>query len=227
LELLAHDLKNPLAALLTNIVYVRTAIANSDLPAADAASLLEALDDGNNACASMARMLGNLELLGWQLGDMPRSGNEPIDLVAIIDSLVGRYTQMAAVARVTFGVPSSAPVYANGDHEAIARAAENLLSNALQFSPPRHGIDLRFEVSPAEDQVALVIADDGPIVSDMLREEVTQWSGQMLSKSQQSSRHGRGLSLFCANLCALRTGGRIRIGERDGRSMLALILPRG
>jgi hypothetical protein len=75
--------------------------------------------------------------------------------------------------------------------------------------------------------VALVIMDDGPIVSGPLREDIAQWTGQMLSKSQQASRHGRGLSLFCANLCALRTGGRIAIGEREGRSLLALILPRG
>src|SRR5690349_19506637 len=65
MALLAHDLRNPLSALLTNLNFVRSAMRDG------APELQEALSDSALSCAMLSQYIGNLDVLARSLVDAP------------------------------------------------------------------------------------------------------------------------------------------------------------
>jgi signal transduction histidine kinase len=99
------------------------------------------------------------------------------------------------------------------------------LANALQHAPA--GTRVLVEIARREDdQVSLSFVDSGAVVPPELRAEALSRDGQARLKGRPEGRYGRGLALYAANVGARRAGGRLDLGEREGRSVMAVILPR-
>ena len=62
LALLAHDLKNPLAAVLANLAFIDGSVASDP-------DLRDALADARLASELLQRLVSNLEMIGRELGD--------------------------------------------------------------------------------------------------------------------------------------------------------------
>src|SRR5262245_15985655 len=90
---LAHDMKNPLAALTNNLHFV------VDAEGAAAGERAEALEDSIVVAEQLDHLLRNLELCGRGGAASSRSG--PVALATLIDDAVHRATRMARAAGVT------------------------------------------------------------------------------------------------------------------------------
>jgi signal transduction histidine kinase len=225
LALLAHDLKNPLAAVLTNLGFVAGVLRD-----VDDASLLdsrEALVDARMACESMQRFCGNLELLAREATgrvSLAPMDPTPLDLVGIVDEVVGKQSEAAQGRNLRVSVRAPERTYARADRELVLRATDNLLSDAVQHAPAR--TEITIDVAPrGESEAAIVVRDAGPIVPANMRAHAATPLGQSLAKGRPDLRYGRGLALYAASLAAVGAGGRIEIGEADGRSALSLVVP--
>ncbi|GAC1352395.1 MAG: hypothetical protein NVSMB1_14840 [Polyangiales bacterium] len=225
LVLLAHDLKNPLAAVLTNLGFVQSSLPR-DGENDDAA---EALIDARLACESLQRIVSNLEILARDLAQrMTRasipSDVAPLDLASAADEVVDRQQEASASRRLTLRIVHAEHCYTRADRELVLRVIDNLVANAVQHAKVGSTIDIEVRRHPPSE-ISLAVIDEGPVVPESLRAEILTAFGQARSKGRSDARYGRGLALYIASIAANATGGRLLIGSRGVQSALTLILP--
>ncbi|MBI2389790.1 MAG: HAMP domain-containing histidine kinase [Deltaproteobacteria bacterium] len=228
LSLLAHDLKNPLAAVVTNVGFV-DGFAHDLGPAsaptqAELVDVRESLQDARLACDALHRFVSNLEVIARELGHVPAGEPSPVDLQAILDETVARHVAAAESRRVQLDIRGEAGVWVLSDRDTLVRAADNALANAVQHAPS--GTHVTVALEPRDGEVALVVIDDGLVIPPELREEALSRDGQARLKGRPDCRYGRGLSLYAAAVAARRAGGRLEVGQRGSRNLIALVLPR-
>jgi K+-sensing histidine kinase KdpD len=214
LALLAHDLRNPLAALFANINFLRSSLREC------APEIQEALSDSALSCTIVSQFLGNLDVVSRLLLDgAPASADVCLHLIAS-EAVARRASQSSDFgAEVDVEAGSGAPtIFA--DARWLARAVDNLLANSLQYAPARSKVSIEFATKA--DRGCLVILDDGPIVSAELRAWVFSAGAQGHAKHRFDARYGRGLGLFCAAEAARLAGAEVALGERAGRSVFEL-----
>ena len=228
LILLAHDLKNPLAAVLTNLGFVGGVLAEVGVES----DANEALQDAQLACESLQRLVGNLEIVARDSAQQgsrssPPTDASPLDLSSVADEVVRRQQEAAASRRLIMTIRvQGGRCYARADRDLVIRVTENLLANALQHAPGGSEIELEIgRRSGDAREIELAVVDSGAIVPADLRAEVVTAAGQGRSKGRPDGRYGRGLALYVAALAARATGGRLEIGERRGLCAFALVLP--
>ena len=156
LALLGHELRNPLGAL-------RNA---SKLLERDAASLPRIA----NPLAIIDRQIDTLTLLVDDLLDVARvtSGKislklSPVDLAALVRNLVDEAGRSSRERRLRLSLDAPAfPVVVMGDRLRLEQVINNLLTNALKYTPPGG----RIEVAVADgDPAILRVVDTGVGIS--------------------------------------------------------------
>jgi K+-sensing histidine kinase KdpD len=217
LAMLAHDLRNPLAALLTNINFVRTARL------AHGREVEAALSDAALSCAVLTQLIGNIDVLSVAMVEA-EPFRRPLNVRQIAHEAVARFSVTAELLGVRLElVVAPPPATVSVDPVFIARAMDNLLANALQFSPP--GSTVSITCTNERSSAMILVSDDGPIVPESLRAQVLTAPGQVAAKSRLEARYGRGLGLYCAAEAARAASAELAITERDGRAAFVLSAP--
>jgi PAS domain S-box-containing protein len=160
LAMLAHELRNPLAAI---------AAAASMLPdtAADARTSAAA-----GIIRRQAQHLGRLvgDLVDLALIDRARIElrRESTDVLAAVRQALEQVQPAIAANRQSVALAApAAPVHVLGDPTRLAQVFANLLGNAAKYSPPGARIDL--VVAPRGSTVEIAVEDSGPgIAPEML-----------------------------------------------------------
>jgi signal transduction histidine kinase len=147
LATLAHELRNPLAAIGTGVRLLRM----PELPA----------DSRERTHGLLQRQMGQLSRLVDDLLDVSRISRgtisllrEPVDLSALVRSSLLAYAQPQFVA----ALPAHGP-FVSGDPVRLAQVINNLLDNARKFSPPGGRIEIGVE--EVDGQAELHIRDYG------------------------------------------------------------------
>lgn len=226
LVLLAHDLKNPLAAVMTNLGFVRgfvESLEEGSPPGPDLFDAREAVSDVALACESLQRFVGNLELLARDLGAKGRDVDAPpLDLAAIADEVLERQRASAESRNLT--LVSTGAAWARGDRDLVVRAVDNLVANSVQYAPARTKVTI--EIGADEKDAWIAVLDQGTSIPEPMREDALTRGGQARAKGRPEARYGRGLGLHAAAIAARAAGGVLRVGTRAGSSTLTLALPR-
>ncbi len=214
LALLAHDLRNPLSALLTNINFVRSTLKDA------ASEVDEALSDSALSCSILGFFIGNLDVLGRSLADSPPPRRPTGARQAASEAALrlGPQASLMGVELEILSGPHAPRVLV--DPNFFGRALDNLIGNSLQYSP--HKGKVKIECSARKDRGVLTISDDGPTVPVELRDLVLQAEGQNTAKQRYEARYGRGLGLYCAAEAARICGAQVTIGERSGHATLEI-----
>jgi signal transduction histidine kinase len=214
MAILAHDLRNPLSALLTNIHFVQSIARGSAL------DIDEALADSALSCSVLSQIIGNLEVLGRAFGGA-RPAPTPMGTREAAAQAVARMTPQASLAAIDL-VLAPAPSAATVLVEPIffGRALDNLLANALQYAPAKTKVTL--EVATAGERACVRVIDAGPIVPPEFRQRVLTEEGQSAAKKRYEARYGRGLGLYCAGQAARIAGAELVLGERGGQAVAEL-----
>ena len=229
LSLLAHDLKNPLAAVLTNLGFVRGFVdeldPNAPPDAAELTDVREAMLDAKLACEALQRFIANLEVVSRDLGGgrttIPPEAH-PLDVLAIADEAASRHQLSATSRRLELAVVNDGPCWARGDRDSILRAADNLIANAVQYAPAGTTITVEVRCTPTE--VTFAVLDSGVVVPERLRDDAVTREGQSRAKGSADARYGRGLALYAAASSARIGGARVSVGARDGQSAITITL---
>jgi signal transduction histidine kinase len=204
----SHELRNPLAA-------ARALIQSRPADPAEAAT------HDTMALDALARLQGLvdqlLELARHDLAQPPPS--RPVDL----DELV---LQHADVLRRTSGLTIDTSTVSGGQvlgsEEALGRMVENLASNAGRHA--RHRV--AFTVRECDDQVELVVADDGPGIAADQRKAVFERFTR-LDDARVRDGSGAGLGLAIVARIVERHGGRVQVdASPDGPgAAITVVLP--
>ena len=223
LGLLAHDLRNPLSALHSNLGYLDTVLSSRDDEAR------EAMDDGVVSCDGLSHVIDNVDLLGQVLRGGLRVQKSPSPAAALIAGAVERCQPAARSHGLSLELDAKArQLHAAVDvgRDLATRALTNLIRNSIQHAPPSSTV---FVTASADgDRVLVRVSDSGTSLTDDLRETAFTAEGQVAAKARANSRYSRGMGLYCARLAATFCGGEIRVLDAPGGTgnVFQLALPR-
>jgi two-component system sensor histidine kinase ChvG len=205
-----HELKNPLASL-------RSAVDSLDR-VDDPALRRQLIDVVRNDVARLDRLIVDIAETSRLDAELSRARFEPVDLGQTIESLLGHWEKRAADRQVgiAFARPRAGSAVIPGDEPRLARAIDNVVDNAISFSP-REGL---VEIAAARigGEVVISVEDEGPGVPATAREAIFDRFHSLRPDGEDFGRHS-GLGLAIARSTIEGHGGSIRVEDRhDGRS---------
>lgn len=201
LATLAHELRNPLAA-------VRTAVAVIQKANGDTTAVIE-------NCTVLERQLRQLTRLVDDLldvADITRRGlplsKTRIELAAIVRMAVeqGRIFVEEGGQALSVRLPVE-PIMLDADPARLVQVLTNLLSNAAKYTPPNGRIELSAEREGAE--LRLSVKDSGIGIPAEKLESVFDMFGQ-IDRSLERGYKGLGIGLALARTLVAKHGGRIK-----------------
>lgn len=219
LGLVAHDLRNPLSALQSNVGFLKSILPEDDQDASDA------LSDCQASCQSLVEIIDNLEILGHELRGTGRLELAPVAMQNLVEEVVQRLEPVARSheTRITLADEQPLPaVTVTAHREMLTRALSNLVQNAIQHGG-RSGV--RVSVGVAGGACTVRVEDAGAPVASELLDAAFSASGQLVAKSERGGRYGRGLGLFSAAVAARAAGAEVRASSTESGSLLELVVP--
>jgi two-component system, OmpR family, sensor histidine kinase ChvG len=205
---LTHELKNPLASL-------RSAVDSLERTK-DPAVQAQLLDIVRHDVKRLDRLVVEIAETSRVDAELSRARLEPIDIAALIAAMVpGWELRAEGQARIKYAAPVSGSIVIAGDESRLARLLDNLVDNAISFSPPE-GV-VRVEAKQGGNEAVVTVEDEGPGVPAERREAIfTRFHS--VRPEEEFGRHS-GLGLAIARAIAEGHGGRIGVGDRpDGAS---------
>lgn len=184
----AHEIKNPLASLrsaLETIERVEDPELRRQLTAI-AAHDVRRIDRLVTEIAEASRIDAELS----------RTTFEPVDMVQLTKALVGERERRGVNAACVIAIScrGDADMIVAGDPPRLERVIENLLDNAVSFSP--HGATIEVEMSRAGDRVAISVSDQGPGIPEAAREKVFERFHSLRPAGEDFGSHsGLGLAI--------------------------------
>ena len=209
---LSHEIKNPLAS-------VRT-VADT-LPQLETeeerARFLDMLD---RDVLRMERLIAAVSDLVRVETDLERQAPDWVDLVPIARGLVeARRIVTGGCPGVEFHAPATAAVRGRPDH--LAQAVDNLLDNAVSFSPAQGTVTLT--ITADGDICEVSVRDHGPGLPDAHRERVFErFFSYRPGQPQPRLRH-TGLGLAIARTIVESYGGSIDLQNAEGGGACARV----
>lgn len=222
LGLLAHDLRNPLSALHSNLGYLDTVLSSEHEEAR------EAVEDGVVSCDGLSHVIDNVDLLGQVLRGGLRVQKSSSPVAPLIASAVERCQPAARSHGLTLELDAKArQLHAAVDvgRDLATRALTNLIRNSIQHAPPTTTVMV---TATAEGQSVFVqVRDAGSPFTDDNREAAFTAEGQVAAKARANSRYSRGMGLYCARLAASLCGAEIKVlnSPPGGGNTFQLSLP--
>ena len=194
--LVAHDLRNPLSSILMRAALIREGAENATTTkyAAGIESVVQRME------ALIKTMLDVATIESWHFTVKP----ERCDAANLIDTTLEMFDGLAAQKQIKLEsqlVAANAVVHA--DRDRVLQVLQNLVGNALKFSP--QGGRVTVAVERERDGVRFRITDDGPGVPTENLPNVFDryW------KRETGGAKGTGLGLFIAKGIVDAHGGRI------------------
>lgn len=215
----AHEIKNPLASLrsaLESLSTVNDEELRSQLTAI-AAHDVKRID----------RLVTEISEASRIDAELSRATYEPLDLIQLVQSIVGaRENRAENDGRVLDLHFPDRQAMVMGEPVRLERVIENLLDNAVSFSPPEGEIDVVIRLEG--DGIELTVCDEGVGIPEDAREKVFQRFHSVRPDAEDFGNHS-GLGLAIARSIAEAHDGTLTAhGREDGRpgACLVLTLPR-
>lgn len=193
----SHELRSPLARLQVAVGLARQKPAQAEAALARIEREAERLD----------MLVGEILTLARLEGQTPQRGEDYVDIVELLDSVVedARFEAEGSERRVVFttGVEGELVIRARG--ELLHRAVDNVLRNALRHSPPQSVVELNLSRDAASRALHITIADAGPGVPEAELAAIFE----PFHRGETTSGSGYGLGLAIARRAVEAHGGRM------------------
>jgi signal transduction histidine kinase len=216
LGLFAHDLRNPLSALHSNVSFLGSVVSSADTEAH------EALEDVAASSDALGHITDNLELFAIALdGGKPRETHE-FAVRELLREAAQKSRRFAESYRVNLEVEAESAdgLRAVANRDMVLRSLSNLIRNAIQHAGETG--EVRVAASREDDTVVIRVQDSGaPLAQDMGEQAFTA-EGQLSSKNVSGGRYSRGLGLYAARIAADVAGAVVRGAVGEARFELCL-----
>lgn len=217
LGLLTHDLRNPLAALSSNVGFLNMV----GEPFSE--DVREALQDIQLSIEALAKIVDSLELVAHDLG----KHTVPQQLAVRVSDVLRVAVPPSQRTAQSHGVGLVIDV--NGhDHDRLfvgesyfAKALAALLLNAITSAPPRTTV--RLDVIVEENDFIFRVTDQGEALDPQLTPAAFAAAGQLEIKTEKAGRYSRGLGLYVVARSAELAGARLRVGLNGAGSTIDLV----
>ncbi|MEO5972352.1 MAG: stimulus-sensing domain-containing protein [Sphingomicrobium sp.] len=201
-----HELKNPLASL-------RSAVDSLDR-VSDPALKTQLIDVIRQDVIRLDRLIGDISEAARTDAELARARFEPVDLGDLIGQIVAswQHRRETGNVRLAFARPRRASTIVLGEPARLARAIDNLIDNAISFSPPDGLVEVA--ATHVGDEIRIRIDDEGPGVPPEQREAIFNRFHSVRPMAEAFGRHS-GLGLAIARAIVEGHDGEIDVTDRD------------
>ena len=198
----AHELRTPVTALRLQLQLLKRA--------KDEVGRAEAVEDLQAGIDRSQRLVEQLLHVARFEPDGEPMQREPVDLAALARTVVGAMSAKAEHSGLDLGAACDAPVLVDGDAGQLTVLLNNLVENALRYTPAGGVVDVVAAVS--EGRPTLSVVDTGPGIPETERERVFGrfYRGPQAGE-QASAPGGTGLGLAIVKAIANRHGARVSL----------------
>jgi signal transduction histidine kinase len=211
----SHEFRSPLMSVLGNVDLV---LDESDALSAAAVQRLEVVQRNAERLLSLVSDL--LVSASTVLAVHPRR----TDLAGLIETTIGSAQAQADASHVSLHTDVPVPLWASADPLRISQALDNLVSNAIKYSPD--GGDVTVRARTDEDWVQLQVQDTGMGIRE---EEASRIFTRFFrtQAARQAAIPGVGLGLSITKTIVERHGGNITCQSKPGAgTTFTMTLPR-
>lgn len=208
LSRLSHELRTPLNAILGF-----AQVMQRRLDPGVGAEQREPVEMIGRAGRQLLRMVDDvLEVSRLQTGDFSIE-LQAVDVDALVRETLGMQAPIAEAAGVKLiGPPAAAATWVRADPHRLRQVLTNLVSNGIKFNLP--GGTVRIELSARPTEQVVVVADDGPGLSEAQQRQLFQPFNRL--GAERSGIGGTGLGLVISRHLAEAMGGRIEVSSEPG-----------
>lgn len=207
LNLAAHDLRSPLMGIHGFAVMLRAEVE----PAAEIQEPLTMIETASRQMLTLIEDL--LNTVAIESGHL-RLRLAPVRLGEVAEEVVRAYRPRAALKDQRIAFTASIAVEAQADVGRLREAMDNLVSNAVKYSPRSSGIEV--VVEPVDGQARFCVRDQGPGLTEEDRTRVFGYY-QRLSAAPTGNEPSTGLGLALTKRLIELQGGRIWVESAPGK----------
>ncbi|HYF02157.1 MAG TPA: tetratricopeptide repeat-containing sensor histidine kinase [Patescibacteria group bacterium] len=224
LGIAAHDLKNPLASIILTTDFLRlyrSKLADEEIDAK--------LNSIQTTAARMNTIVSNiLDANAIENGQLFLK-MENVDVAALLDTLAKEYSARAEAKRIAISVEDfTRNVRAYADQNAMYEVLENVLSNAVKYSPADTTVRVRVQdesyitVNGVEHRIRIEVQDEGPGISQSDRQHLFKKYSR-LSAKPTGGESSTGLGLSIAKKIVEAMDGSISCESRPGHGATFIV----
>jgi two-component system sensor histidine kinase ChvG len=215
----AHEIKNPLTSLRSALESVQRV--------EDAGLKQQLLDVAAHDVKRIDRLVTEISDASRIDAELSRTTFHPVDIVQLVLALVA--------ARDSRGVNGTNPIlvthrggsscFVSGDPARLERVLENLLDNAVSFSP--HEAPIELDIVGGDGRLHISVSDHGPGIAPAAREKVFERFHSLRPAGEDFGSHS-GLGLAIARTIVEAHYGTLTAGDRTDSqpgARLAIDLP--
>ena len=150
---------------------------------------------------------------------------ESVDLLALGRRLIEENQDSAKKKNIALAFETNVDsIYAEASEESLIIMIDNLLRNALIYTPGDGAVTLHFDKDPEKKIAFITVTDTGPGIPENMRSKVLQ----RFEKAEKGSRTGTGLGLAIVQRIVELHDGQILMGEgKNGKGLkITIILPK-
>ena len=201
-----HELKNPLASL-------RSAIDGIDR-VEELELKHKLMGIARDDVVRLDRLINDISEAARTDAELARAQFERVDLGPLIEQIVHSWESRRETgdARIAFARPRMDTAAVMGKPDRLARAINNILDNAVSFSPPGGLVEIA--AARVGDEVRIRVDDEGPGVPPEAREAIFNRFHSVRPEQEGFGRHS-GLGLAIAQAIVKGHDGEIDVQDRD------------
>jgi signal transduction histidine kinase len=197
-----HELRNPLASLSGHLQLATRYVAREDMRD----RVQPSIDEAKRQVTRLLRLADDLQVISTSLAEF-RVEPEAFDLVESARA-AGRRVEALAPNRQVSVTATSAPILVQADPARLDQIFDNLLKNAVAYSPHDAPIEI---AAVAEDGHAVIrVRDHGAGIDPEERERIFE---RFVRGAAVASQPGMGIGLYVSRAIATRMGGRLVLEE--------------
>ena len=215
LGIAAHDLKNP-----TSMIISFASLMSDKWPQWDDSKRLQRLGQIRELAQRIYDIIRNiLEINALESGKYTL---EPValDVSSVCQALYDEYRDRAEAKTIRLHLETPGEIYTLMDKGALFQVLDNLISNAIKYSPRDREAFIR--VCRLEQQVRIEIQDEGPGISAEDQKKLFQKFSR-LSNKPTAGEHSTGLGLSIVKRIIEASHGQIRCESTVGQGTTFIV----
>lgn len=206
--IVAHDLKSPLNQIKGFITLMKLSSANLDN---DTLQYIEMIENSTGRLSDMISKILDVEAIEHNKSNLTM---ERADIAEILHHVAGRFKIEAEQKKITLHVNADNEAFAEVDKGFTDQVFQNLISNAIKFSPEEKNVFVC--LTKKENKIIVTVKDEGPGISE---EDKKKLFGkyQKLSARPTGGETSTGLGLSIVKRFVENMGGEIWCESEAGK----------